>query len=329
VWYRGSLRSQGELLGHTYDQYPYVRINQVPYRLNSFDSIRLVDPESPEPPNWHRLPPGGTLTRPRPHEVQDLEACLGQIIPPGISHKVLAEEIWGRGFEVFLTGSTVREILLRGSPTDPEFVTTMPLGRLCAVVRDMYGPERVSFGDHDAISGRLRVGGPQGQPDGFATVRVFALESPGSQDAKFGSSFADDVRYRDLTCDAIYYDPVNKVFVDPTGLGLADAASCRLRPVCDGSIRPPGELAVVGLRMVALVMDSHSVEGGASVLEDLLRLLPALPAELRVSALRVHVLDPAGRRGEGDPWEAARDVFGEYGLQALWNTHLQPLRELQ
>src|SRR5262245_57667246 len=65
VWFQGSVRHSGELVGHMVNDSPYVQVeHRVPPRLTSFDSVRLREPGGGIEPMWHRLPSGGTLTKP-------------------------------------------------------------------------------------------------------------------------------------------------------------------------------------------------------------------------------------------------------------------------
>jgi tRNA nucleotidyltransferase/poly(A) polymerase len=64
---------------------------------------------------------------------------------------------------------------------------------------------------------------------------------------RFATSLEEDARRRDFTCNALYLDPLNDEFVDPTG-GLEDLASRSLRCVGD----PRERFTEDGLRLLRL-----------------------------------------------------------------------------
>lgn len=111
----------------------------------SFDEIRLVDPFNRRLPNWCSLPAQGKIVRPSPAVRDRLRALLGRQIPPGPSYMDLIEEIWGRGFEVFLVGGTVRDAIANEESHDIDLVTTMPLKRITQFTKSMYRTQAKSL----------------------------------------------------------------------------------------------------------------------------------------------------------------------------------------
>jgi hypothetical protein len=104
-------------------------------------------------------------------------------------------------------------------PVGVEVATTMPIPRLHALVGRMYDAQG-EFGKIDRLYGNLRIGGVPGSGQGAVNARVFPLHGRGTDHARFASSFVRDTGYRDFACHCVYYDPVNKVLIDPTGRAL-------------------------------------------------------------------------------------------------------------
>lgn len=48
-----------------------------------------------------------------------------------------------------------------------------------------------------------------------------------------------DQRLRDFACNAVYYDPMNEVFIDPSGRGITDAKAKALNIISDHVLERP------------------------------------------------------------------------------------------
>jgi hypothetical protein len=140
----------------------------------------------------------------------------------------IATEIWNRGFEVYLVGGTVRDVIAGSESKDIDFVTTMPLNRCQALVASMYGYRPTAKDSR----GFIRIGGTPASGDPFVDLKVFSDSLLGTSNAAFGVSFDRDVAHRDFACNAVYFDPINEVLIDPTGIGIADALSKSLTLIC-------------------------------------------------------------------------------------------------
>lgn len=212
--------------------------------LPSFDVLRHLDLTVRRGPCWEYLPPDGKIVVPSAHEAQRVEELLAQRIPPGPQYAEFLTETWSRGFEIFAVGGTVRDIVARMPSNDVDIVTTMPLTRAMPLLRAMYrgNPSICSR------NGFVRLGGTPASGDGFIDVKMFVEHDPGTPSVVFGASFTNDIAYRDFTCNAVYYDFVNQVFIDPSGTGLADAEARVLRLVGDPSRRSPFHHAQVSMR---------------------------------------------------------------------------------
>lgn len=345
VWYEGGVLRHGELLGSTYDGRPYIKgsdglTNPVP----GFDRIRLDDPRHPVEPMWQALPSGGLICKPTASERASMRRLADQTVPGGATPRKLADEIWLRGFEVFMAGPQVRLNLAGSHGKGAELVTAMPPDRLRQMIVDMYGEAhsdargdarggaRIDAGELSARAGRVRVGGQPGTSDPFTTVRGFRSNRPGTLISVYGASFAEDMRYGDFACNAVYYDLRNEVFIDPSGHGLEDAAASCLRPVLDENDQTPQTLAYVGLNVLAQYLLRFKLHAGSEskLLGFLADGLATLDSTQRIAALQAvvidHVRSDAAGRGYGakEIVDRMRGFFTEFGREDLWDQYVFP-----
>jgi hypothetical protein len=230
VWYAGARRVTGVFHGYTARGKAAVTTDYNNFALPRHPSvIRRQDPFKPKAANWSELPPNAQIVRPLPREQQELDALLRGIAVPGIPYKELFEEIWLRGYEVFLVGGSVRDVLAGMVPKDIDVVTTMPLHLAMPFLQSMYRTLPSMKGE----TGFLRLGNHRATESNFIDVKMFTEDFVGSPDALFGSSFLHDLAFRDFSCNSLYYDPNNGVLIDPDGRGIADAVKKVLRLVHD------------------------------------------------------------------------------------------------
>lgn len=209
----------------------------------AYEKIRLEQPFERRAPNWHDLKTG-CLAQPDAAVLKILRQMMARRMPPGPTYQDLVEEIWGRGFEIFLVGGTVRDILAGSEPNDIDLVTTMPLKRMLSFVHEMY---RTTISGNNS-RGFIRIGGKPASGDPFIDLKVFSSSMPGTGNATFGVGFDRDVSYRDFTCNAVYFDPKNEVIVDPTGHGVEDCRTRTLRLV-EGT-HDPFQMAQIFIRAI-------------------------------------------------------------------------------
>jgi hypothetical protein len=328
VWYQNGVKTKGELLGHTPESFPCIQAEYgMTFRPTSFDVIRLKDPMSAIGPNWFRLPSEATITTPHPHEHQMLSELLGQRVPPGTRHIDLVYEIWSRGFEVFLIGGTVREVIAGRASRDVDIATTMPIDRLHQLVSCMYG-KHVELGDLDRLAGRMRVGGTPGRTDPYVDIRIFHHHMPGTEDAVFGASFQRDTAHRDFACNCVYYDPINDVFIDPTGDGLNDAALSRLRTVYDEAVHSTHSIARIAVRVFKFLCRGYGpANGHEDDLDRLLHQVHNLPAIELIADMKLQVFDSMDPSRRQKVYDMIHDEFVRLGDEPFWDRSIRPFRE--
>jgi poly(A) polymerase len=121
------------------------------------------------------------------------------------------------GFEAFLVGGAVRDLLLGKTPKDFDIVTDAPPPKIKRLFRN----SRI-------IGKRFRL------VHIFFGEKIFEVSTFRSlEDGTTGNTFGtmdDDVKRRDFTFNALYYDPIQEHVIDYVG-GIKDIAKRRIMPV--------------------------------------------------------------------------------------------------
>ena len=329
VWYQNRVKLSGVLLGHMADGRPVIQNDFGTFSTPpSYDVVRLADPDTRIGPNWTRLPEGAQAFQPSDSEEKIFSELLAQRTPPGPQYAELLNEIAGRGFEVFLVGGTVRDVISGAATHDVDLSTTMPLCRLHALVREMYGRPR-TLEDSAKFNGHLRLGGRAGSGDPFIDLSVFKHSMLGTADAIFSDSFDFDVRNRDFACNSIYYDPLNRVYIDPTSCGVEHAEQRLLGLVADPNLRTPYQMGQIILRFFKFLSRGFTPTGSCQefVHENVMSFLGAMDASLRIRYIRAQIISKASPSEVEEHFEAFRIGFANFGVPDVFRTFIEPLRE--
>lgn len=119
------------------------------------------------------------------------------------------------GFDAYIVGGAVRDLLLGIRPKDFDVVTNAPPRRIRRIFRNSriigkrFQLVHVFFGDT------------------IIEVSTFRTDTPNSTEGIFGT-MAEDVQRRDFTMNALYYEPEREHIIDYVG-GFDDIRSRRLR----------------------------------------------------------------------------------------------------
>ena len=148
------------------------------------------------------------------------------------------------GFESYIVGGAIRDLLLERKPKDFDISTSATPEE----VRQVFGRRRARI-----IGKRFRLTHVTIDRELFEVStfrRAPSAHAGESKEEKFqkmpdnmivsdndyGTSQEDAFR-RDFTVNALFYDPVKKILLDHTGLGLKDIQERRVRAIGDAALR--------------------------------------------------------------------------------------------
>jgi hypothetical protein len=320
-WYSGARFVEGDLTGHDINGRPLI-ISQFgrPVRRDSFHEIRVLDPERRRGPNWNYLPAAGVVVRPPAEMIASFEGLLSAPIPPGPTALDLIREMHHRGFESFIVGGTVRDVLRGEPPQDVDIVTTMPLKWCRTLIKHMfrYAPEG------EKTRGYIRIGGTPGSGDPFIDLKVFSDSLPGTPDATFGVGFDRDMAHRDFACNAVYFEPLNRTLVDPSGVGIGDAIARRLRLVCETC--DAFQHAQLFIRFFKFC--SRGFEPTPETVAAVLRFghaIRVMGQQVRIKYIRAQILSKCSSLEERLPaLDRVADLMSKYGAGHIWQEMFAP-----
>lgn len=329
VWYQDALKVHGRLLGHKPDGRPCI-FNDFEGMsfLPSFDYLRLENSGVRLGPIWDRLPADGIIVRPTEDEIREFDKLLNRTTSPGLKYIDLITEIYERGYEIFAVGGTVRDVL-SGLPTkDVDLVTTMPLIKAAPLVRSMYRQYK-KFPPEALKNGHARLGGGLDSPDPFIDLCVFKYQMPGTVDAVFGGDFERDLGHRDFACNSVYYDPINKALVDPSGRGISDAESKVLSLICNSEMRSQYHVGQIAIRFFKFWCRGYepASECLAEIREALDPCLTAMETSIRVAYMHTQWLGKHPKAEHSRRLDEVRTKFVEVGAVDIWNRLIEPFRD--
>jgi hypothetical protein len=199
------------------------------------------------------------LVRPPEKLRQALDAAFDTQVTGAHTAREYVDALHREGFFVYLTGGAIRDAVrvftknpdatvqeIAETLKDVDIVTTAPppaVRRIAAALAPEYPNGAVWSPEVVDQFGSVLIGGPKAglaNPEG---LDVTSMRSDGAFEEQalhrdtgekafpyvFDHSLADDSGTRDFTMNAVYYDPLNKVLVDPSGRGIEDAERGALR----------------------------------------------------------------------------------------------------
>ncbi|WP_437912463.1 hypothetical protein WME73_35785 [Sorangium sp. So ce302] len=293
------------------------------HRPSSFLALRVLDPFKRQGPAWDHLP-DTSLWEPSESEVSRFDAALTTKIPPGHEYIDLVDEIWNRGFEVFLVGGTVRDVLAGESANDVDLVTSMPLALALDVLRPMFRNDALRVHPN---TGFCRLGGTPASGDPFIDLKMVCLDNLGTPNAQFGASLQTDVVHRDFACNALYYDPKNKLIVDPTGTGLADVERRKLTLVSERTRILNIDAAKIAIRFFKFVSRGYEPHDStlATVRNDYIVELASMPRSQLVGYTRTQILSKHDAASWPSKLNDFRQVMHELGHAGEWDRYFAPV----
>jgi poly(A) polymerase/tRNA nucleotidyltransferase (CCA-adding enzyme) len=164
-------------------------------------------------------------------------------------------QLTAAGYEAYLVGGCTRDILLGRKPKDWDITTNAIPEQIQVVFADSFYEN--DYGTVGVVNDRL---GELDESMRVVEVTPYRKEA-GYTDARhpdsvsFSTDIEDDLKRRDFTINAIAYDPIRDVLVDPYG-GLKDIQSRTLRTVGE----PDERLTEDGLRIMRAIRLAADLE---------------------------------------------------------------------
>ena len=129
----------------------------------------------------------------------------------------ITERLQANGFETYIVGGAVRDLILKKKPKDFDIVTAANPARIKKIFRNA----RI-------IGRRFRLVHVYFGPKIFE-ISTFRSMKDGPTSNTFGT-VEEDVRRRDFTLNALFYNPLTQVVVDYVG-GIKDIRKRKIRPI--------------------------------------------------------------------------------------------------
>ncbi len=326
VAYQGRSRHEGVFLGYNTADELLVKAGEEAYiKISHHLQLRPVDPFMRAKPCWQDYLQELAIAA-TDDEKSRINTLLDRFITPGPSYMELIREIWSRGYETFLVGGGVRDALNGETPKDVDLVTTIPFQLLGPLVTAMFGDDGYS---RKPQNGFMSVGldaakyNERSVYDPLIDVKNIFTYAPGTNDAQFGSNISHDLKFRDFACNAIYYEPVNGFFIDPSGLGIKDAKTRTLNLVNNTTEEHPRyKKANISFRFFKFVRRGFTptdecVEGMNSTIKPL---FSSIGHVYRISLFKSYFLEAGGSKEvQGAILVEVRDLMKRYGYGEIWD----------
>jgi len=213
----------------------------------------------------------------------------------------LAHQFADAGEELYLVGGALRDRLLGHMHPDLDFATSARPPTILRLVEEaaLGSPYRVG-----EAYGTIGVRSPRGQLE-FTTYRSEEQYQRGSRKpaVTFGDTLAADLSRRDFTVNAMAYDPIRDMIIDPMQ-GAGDLARRTLRAVGD----PEARFADDPLRLLRAVrfatrFDLALDPATESAIRTMADQIPVVSQERIAEELRCILLAPQRARGMNLMWD--------------------------
>ncbi len=164
----------------------------------------------------------------------DLQATLSAVLdgaaPGHLPARRYVDALAAQGHSTYLVGGAVRDAIQGVTARDVDLVgTALPKEiRKVGEKLEAEGGQPVASGPWVDGFGAVLFGGQQLD---ITAMKVRSRELPKKVKALFGTDIGEDAAGRDFTMNAVYYDPKNRLVIDPTETGVRDAMSRTLRLV--------------------------------------------------------------------------------------------------
>lgn len=173
------------------------------------------------------------------------ENKLTDIIPEGIKTALghISKSCAYLGFEAFIVGGAVRDMLLGSGITDVDISVVGDVQRLAAELRKRYGYKAIFH----PFFGTVTLQTQQAINIDITTARRETYSAPAALPEVFPSNLYDDLRRRDFTINSMAVSLEGFVFIDPFG-GREDLKNGILRVLHDNSFTDDPTRIMRGIR---------------------------------------------------------------------------------
>ena len=329
VAYQGKAKFKGKFVGYNTSDGLIIRSNNNFIVIDNHLMIRPDKPFARAVPCWERYIISEQFI-PATHEEKDkLGDLLNQKITPGPSYIEFITEIWSRGYETFLVGGAIRDVINGGAPNDVDMVTTMPLNLLEPLAKSMFGDNGTS---RKRENGFMSVGLDAADYknrniyDPLIDVKNFFSFAPGTSNAQFGADIDYDYKLRDFACNSIYYEPINEVFIDPSGLGLEDAKAKRLNLVREGDDdHPRYKKAEIAFRYIKFIKRGYSPsdECRLDFNNTILPIFGSVGQSQAIALFKKHFFKGVPLTDRGEVLVEIKELMFRYDCEVVWSSRYE------
>ena len=159
----------------------------------------------------------------------------------------LVKTLQGHGYETYIVGGAVRDLLLGHEPKDYDIATSASPEQICKclgkrntmIIGKRFRLVHYRLGQEIIEISTFRANPLSAKQDTVRNKVKTLADKPEKMifdDNNFGTSQEDAFR-RDFTVNALFYDPVTNKIIDHTGMGLDDIKNKVVRVIGDGNLR--------------------------------------------------------------------------------------------